>query len=116
MRTRVGHCSAGTRSFETTNLRAVVSNLLCEAYVKDWKAAVWIDADENGSTDLRENLALLLESCLHIEQDQIFVKVVEHEEVVFTLQVRCLHRSKYYFIVKLIFETLPINKLVYDKS
>lgn len=103
MRTRVGHCGAGTRSFEATNLRAVVSDLLCEADVKDWKAAVWIDADENGSTDLRENLALLLESCLDIEQDQIFVKVVEHEEVVFTLQVRCLHRSKYYFIVKLFF-------------
>jgi len=121
MRTRVGNCGAGTRSFETTNLRAVVSNLLCEADVKDWKTAVWIDADKNRSTDLRENLALLLESCLYIEQDQIFVKIVEHEEVVFTLQVRCLHRSKYFLILNYLFKlfqsinwsTIKLNTIKY---
>ncbi len=66
MRTWVSYCGARSRCFETADLRAVVSNLLCKSNIEDGKAAIWIDADENGGTDLRKDFALFLKSCPNI--------------------------------------------------
>ena len=85
MGTWVLHCDATGRCLETTDLGAVVSHFLGKADVEDGKAAVGVDADENGSADLREDLSLILETGLHVEEHRLFTEVVERKEVVFPL-------------------------------
>ena len=53
----------------SADLRAIVAHLLSILDGEDRQALVGVHADQDWSTDLRENIALLLESFLNVEED-----------------------------------------------
>ena len=80
----IGRCKAA-------NLIAVVSDLLRELHCEDGHALVGVDADQDGCTDLREYLFLLLESLLDVVKHIFLTEVIEGEKILSPLHIRSLH-------------------------
>ena len=69
MRARVLNEDAWPRCCLSADLRAIVAHLLSILHGEDRQAPVGVHADQDWSTDLGENIALLLESFLNVEED-----------------------------------------------
>ena len=52
---------------QTSDLGAIVTHSLGKRHVEDGEATVWIQADQDRCSDLREDLVFLLKSFLDIE-------------------------------------------------